>query len=167
MRFAIVVVLGCLFAAPVHAQEPVGCDKFKWPLDQERTLLTDGKAIAVVSGSSVKSSLPVAVTVSLVPFADAKLPTTPERAPRLPASFAGFLQIAAPAHDGTYKISLSSEAWIDVAQGGHLLKSAAFSGATGCEGIRKSVKFDLKAEPFTIQLSNVAANSIGVAISGN
>jgi len=167
MRFAIVVVLGCLFAAPVHAQEPVGCDKFKWPLDQERGLLTSGKAIAIASGSSLKASLPVAVTVSLVPFADAKLPTAPERAPRLPTSFAGFLQVAAPPHDGTYKISLSSEAWIDVVQAGHLLKSVAFSGATGCDGIRKSVKFDLKAEPFAIQLSNVATNSIGVAISGD
>jgi len=167
MRFAIVVVLGCLFAVPVQAQEPVGCDKFKWPLEQERTLLTSGKATAVASGSSVKSSLPVALTLSLVPFADAKLPTAPERAPRLPTSFAGFLQVAAPPHDGTYKISLSSEAWIDVVQAGHLLKSVAFSGATGCDGIRKSVKFDLKAEPFAIQLSNVATNSIGVAISGD
>ncbi len=146
MRFAIVVILGCLFAVPVHAQEPVGCDKFKWPLEQERTLLTSGKAIAVASGSSLKSSLPVALTLSLAPFADAKLPTAPERAPRLPTSFAGFLQVAAPAHDGTYKISLSSEAWIDVMQAGHMVKSMAFSGATGCEGIRKSVKFDLKAD---------------------
>ncbi|MGO9702631.1 MAG: hypothetical protein ACLPX7_25610 [Xanthobacteraceae bacterium] len=167
MRFAIVVVLGCLCAVPVHAQEPVGCDKFKWPLDQERGLLTSGKAIAIASGSSLKASLPVAVTVSLVPFADAKLPTAPGRAPRLPTSFAGFLQVAAPPHDGAYKISLSSEAWIDVVQAGHSLKSVAFSGATGCEGIRKSVKFELKAEPFAIQLSNVATNSIGVAISGD
>lgn len=167
MRFAIVVVLGWLFAAPVHAQEPVGCDKFKWPLDQERELLTSSKAIAVTSGSSLKASLPVAVTINLVPFADAKLPTAPQRAPRLPTSFAGFLQVAAPPHDGTYKISLSSEAWIDVVQAGQLLKSVAFSGATGCDGIRKSVKFDLTAEPFAIQLSNVATNSIGVAISGD
>jgi hypothetical protein len=43
----------------------------------------------------------------------------------------------------------------------------AFSGATGCEGIRKSVKFDLKAEPFAVQLTNVPNNSIGVAISGD
>jgi hypothetical protein len=164
MRAAIVVTLGCLFAAPVQAQEPVGCDKFKWPLDQERSLLTSNKTAAVASGSSVTSKLPVAVTVGLVPFADAKLPTPPERAPRLPTSFAGFLQVAAPSHDGTYKVSLSSEAWIDVAQAGHLLKSLAFSGAMGCEGIRKSVKFDLKAEPFTIQLSNVPSNSIGVVI---
>jgi hypothetical protein len=167
MRVAIVVILGCLFAAPVRAQEPVGCDKFKWPLDQERSLLTSGKAATVASGSSVTSQIPAAVTVNLVPFADAKLPVTPERAPRLPTSFAGFIQVAAPAHDGTYKISLSSEAWIDVVQAGHSLKSVAFSGATGCEGIRKSVKFDLKAEPFAVQLTNVPNNSIGVAISGD
>jgi hypothetical protein len=167
MRVAIVVILGWLFAAPAHAQEPVGCDKFKWPLDQERSLLTSGKAAAVASGSSVTSQIPVAVTVNLAPFADAKLAVTPERAPRLPTSFAGFIQVAAPTHDGTYKISLSSEAWIDVVQAGHSLKSVAFSGATGCEGIRKSVKFDLKAEPFAVQLTNVPNNSIGVAISGD
>ncbi len=166
MRVAFVVILGCLFAAPVHAQEPVGCDKFKWPLDQERSLLTSSKTATVASGSSLTSQPPAAVTVNLVPFADAKLPMAPQRAPRLPTSFAGFLQIAAPPHDGTYKISLSSEAWVDVVQTGQMLKSVAFSGATGCEGIRKSVKFELKAEPFTIQLSNVPGNSIGVAVSG-
>ena len=52
-------------------------------------------------------------------------------------------------------------------QDGHAVKSAAFSGATGCEGIRKSVKFDLAAAPFTIQLSGVAANSIRIAITGD
>jgi len=167
MKLAIIVVASSLIAAPVHAQEPVGCDKFKWPLDNERSLLTSKDEPTVASGTSVKASLPVAVMVTLVPFADAKLPTAPERAPRLPESFAGFIQMSAPPHDGTYKLSLSSEAWIDVVQGGHLLKSVSFTGATGCTGIRKSVKFDLKAEPFTVQLSNVPTNSIGVAISGD
>ena len=26
----------CVSAAPALAQEPAGCDKFKWPLDKER-----------------------------------------------------------------------------------------------------------------------------------
>jgi hypothetical protein len=153
MRAAIVVILGCLFAAPVHAQEPVGCDKFKWPLDQERSLLTSAKAAAVASGSSVTSKLPVAVTLGLVPFADAKLPTPPERAPRLPTSFAGFLQIAAPAHDGTYKISLSSEAWIDVAQAGHLLKSVAFQRCNRLRGHsqKREIRFEGRAVYYSAQ----------------
>ena len=58
MRVAFVVILGCLFAAPVHAQEPVGCDKFKWPLDQERSLLTSSKTATVASGSSANIPAP-------------------------------------------------------------------------------------------------------------
>ena len=52
---------------------------------------------------------------------------------------------------------LSSEGWIDVVQDGHAVKSAAFSGALGCEGVRKSVKFDLAAQPLTLELSGVPA----------
>jgi hypothetical protein len=47
------------------------------------------------------------------------------------------------------------------------VKSTAFSGALGCEGIRKSVKFDLAAAPFTVELSGVKADSIKLAISGD
>jgi hypothetical protein len=167
MKSVIIVLVGCMIAVPALAQEPAGCDKFKWPIDKERGLLTSKDAPTVASGSSVAPALPVAMTVTLVPFADAKLPAAPERAPRLAASFAGFIQVAAPARDGTYKISLSSDAWIDVVQAGHLVKSTAHSGATACEGIRKSVKFDLKAEPFAVQLSNAPTNAIGVAISAD
>jgi hypothetical protein len=62
---------------------------------------------------------------------------------------------------------LSAEGWIDVAQAGQAVKSTAFSGAMGCEGIRKSVKFDLAAAPFTVELSGVKADSIKLAVSGN
>jgi hypothetical protein len=167
MKLVFILLAGCVIAAPALAQEPAGCDKFKWPIDKERSLLTSREAATVVSGTGVKSALPVVVTVTLVPFADAKLPIAPERAPRLPSSFAGFFQVPAPARDGIYKISLSSEAWIDVVQDGHLVKSQGFTGATACEGIRKSVKFDLKAEPFAVQLSNVPTSSIRIAVTAN
>ena len=166
MKLFIGVLAGCVIASSALAEEPVGCDKFKWSIEQERNLLIN-KAPNVSSGSSVASAFPVAVTVALVPYADAKLPSAPERAPRLPASNAGFVQVGAPARDGTYKISLSTDAWVDVVQAGHLVKSLTHSGATGCEGIRKSVKFELKAEPFAVQLSNAPGNSVGLAISGD
>ncbi len=85
----------------------------------------------------------------------------------MPSSYAGFVQAPAPGHEGVYRISLTAEGWIDVVQGGHSLKSQGFSGATGCEGIRKSVKFELKAEPFTVEFTNVAGGTIGVAITGD
>jgi hypothetical protein len=103
--------------------------------------------------------------VTLLPSAEVKLPIAPERAPKSNNTFAGFIEASAPAQKGTYKITLSSEGWIDIVQNGERLKSIAATGATGCDGIRKSVKFELAKTPFTVQFSGVEANSIGVAIS--
>jgi hypothetical protein len=166
VRSLFIALVVCSIAAPCLAQEPVGCDNFKWPLDKERAMLT-GDTPTVASGTSLAHALPVSVIVALKPFADANLPMAPERAPKSPTSFAGFIEVGAPARAGTYKISASSEVWIDVVQDGHTVKSAGFSGATGCEGIRKSVKFDLAAQPFTVELSSIQADSIRIAITGD
>jgi hypothetical protein len=164
MRFAFSTLAACAIAAPAFAEEPIGCDKFKWPIDKELRVMI-GDTIAIPSGSTLPNALPVSVIVSLKHLADAKLPAPPEREPKLPDSFAGFVQAAAPAQAGTYKINLSAEGWIDVVQDGQTVKSTAFSGALGCEGIRKSVKFDLAAKPFTIELSGVTASSIRIAVT--
>jgi hypothetical protein len=168
VKTALAALIAFAVAAPCLAQEPkqepVGCDKFKWPLDKERATLTGTDLPKLASGASITWPIPWATLVTLAPFADTKLPTPPERAPKSPSSFAGFLQVHAPAKAGTYKITLSSEGWIDVVQNGHAVKSSAFSGATGCEGVRKSVKFDLASQPLTIELSGVPENTIGVAV---
>jgi hypothetical protein len=166
VKFPIIVLVGCTIAAPCLAQEPVGCDKFKWPLDKERATLNGTDLPKVTSGTNISWPVPFATTVALVPFAEAKLPTAPERAPKSPTAFAGFVQAPAPAKPGSYKVTLSSEGWIDVIQDGQTVKSSAFSGAMGCEGIRKSVKFDLAAKPFTVELSNMPADIVRIAITG-
>jgi len=51
-------------------------------------------------------------------------------------------------------------------QGGGRLKSIAATGATDCDGVRKSVKFELAKAPFTVQFSGIEASSVGVVISG-
>ena len=165
MRPAIIVLVACLIAAPCLAQEPVGCDKFKWPLDKERATLNGTDLPKIASGASVTFPIPFGTIVALVPFADAKLPAPPERAPKSPDTFAGFFQAPAPKQPGSYKITLSAEGWIDVAQADQAVKSTAFSGALGCEGIRKSVKFDLAAAPFTVELSGIKADEIKIVIS--
>lgn len=163
----VIALAVCSIAAPCLAQEPVGCDKFKWPLDTERAMLTAADVPSVASGDSVAKPLPLTIAVALVSFADAKLPLPPERAPKSAATFAGFIAFLAPARAGTYKVTASASAWIDVAQAGKLVKSSDFSGAVGCAGIRKSVKFDLAAAPFTVEVSGVEANSIRLAITGD
>ena len=118
-------------------------------------------------GSRLLHAVPdKAIKIALRPFADAKLPSPPERAPKDPAkSFAGYVQVGAIKTAGVYAVSLSSGAWLDAIQGGKPLKTVAFSGATDCDGIRKVVKFDLRAEPLLLQLSSVPADAIVLAIT--
>jgi hypothetical protein len=167
LKRVIVALFACTIAAPALAQEPVGCDKFKWPLDKERATLTGTDLPKVNSGGRVPWPIPWATIVALKPLADAKLPTPPEFAPKTPDSFAGFMQVRAPAKAATYKVTLSAEGWIDVVQNDHAVKSSAFTGALGCDGVRKSVKFDLAAAPFIIELSGVKGEEIKMTVSGD
>jgi hypothetical protein len=167
VRSALIVLAACVITVPALAQEPVGCDKFKWPLDKERATLTGTDLPKIVSGTAVPFPLPFGAIVALKPVADAKLPTPPEQAPKSSDSFAGFFAVPAPKRAGSYKITVSDPAWIDVIQAGQTVKSADFSGALGCDGVRKSVKFDLAAAPFTVELSGIKADEIKLAISGD
>ena len=166
MRFFSLVTVVCALVLPALAQEPVGCDKFRWSLDKERATLTGTDLPKVAPGSEVKWPLPFATMVALVPLIDAKLPIAPERSPKSQDTFGGSIQIAAPVKPGTYRITLSSAGWIDVVQDGHRVGSMAATGAIGCEGVRKSVKFELAASPFIVQLTGIEANTIGLVISG-
>jgi hypothetical protein len=161
----LVLLALCVSVAPALAQEPVGCDKFKWPLDKERATLTGSDLPKLASGSRAQWPLPFATTVTLLPFNEVKLPAAPERAPKASNTFAGYIEASAPAQSGMYKVTLSSEGWVDVVQNGERLKSIAATGATGCDGVRKSVKFELAKTPFTVQFSGVGVGSVGVAIS--
>jgi hypothetical protein len=152
-----------LIVPRAFAQEPIGCDKFKWPLDRERALLANAKPLA--SAGNAAAANDAAVKLALVPFGAAKLPAPPSRAPKAKNSMAGFVTLPAPAKAGTYRVTLSASAWIDVVQAGKEVKSTAFSGATGCEGVRKSVKFELAAKPFVIELSGTAAPEVALVVT--
>jgi hypothetical protein len=163
MRKLLVIALLAGAAAPAWAEEPSGCDKFKWNIDHERAVLTAPDRVKLVSGSEMATMPSTGITLSLVAPADAKLPSSPERAPK-DGTFAGFARVKTAPKPGTYTISVSAGAWIDVVQEGHLLKPKAFSGATDCDGIRKTMKYELSANPFTVQVSGSKDSSISVAI---
>ena len=164
MRKSLFVALTLLAAGPAFAaEEPSGCGKFKWNIDHARALLTAPDRAKLGPGSELATLPSTGITIALVAPADAKLPTPPERAPK-DGTFAGFTKFPAVAKAGSYTVSLSSGAWIDLVQDGHFLKPTAFSGARDCEGIRKTVKFDLSATPFVIQISGARENSLSIAI---
>ena len=164
MQKSLFVALVLLTAAPaMAADEPCGCDKFKWNIDHARAALTAPDRMKLITGSELAALPATAVTISLVAPADAKLPTPPERAPK-DGTFAGFAKFPPVPKAGSYTVSLSNGAWLDLVQDGHFLKPTAFSGATDCDGIRKTVKFDLSATPFVLQISGARENSLSIAI---
>jgi hypothetical protein len=164
MRKTFLVALTLLAVSPTFAaEEPSGCDKFKWNIDHARAALTAPDRAKLNTGSELAALPTSAVTIALVAPADAKLPTPPERAPK-EGTFAGFAKITSAPKAGSYTVSLSNGAWIDVVQDGHFLKPTAFSGARDCEGIRKTMKYDLSASPFVLQISGARENSLSVAI---
>ena len=164
MHKPFLVALLLLGAAPAWAaEEPSGCDKFKWPIDHERAALTAPDRVKLVSGGELAAVPSTGMTLALRPPADAKLPTPPERAPK-EGTFAGFTSFKNAPKAGIYTISLSAGGWVDVTQDGHFLKPKAFSGATDCDGIRKTMKYELSASPFVMQVSGTREDSISIAI---
>ena len=164
MRKLLLAASLVLVSAPAFAaEEPSGCDKFKWPIDHARAALTAPDRAKLASGTEQAALPSTGITLALVTPGDAKLPTPPERAPK-DGTFAGFTSFKTAPKAGLYTISLSAGAWVDVVQDGHFLKPKAFSGATDCDGIRKTMKYELSASPFVLQVTGARENSISVAI---
>lgn len=145
------------------AEEPSGCDKFKWPIEHERAALTAPDRVKLASGAEIAAVPATGMTIALLAPAEAKLPTPPERAPK-EGTFAGFASFKTAPKAGLYTVSLSASAWLDVIQDGHPLKPKGFSGATDCDGIRKTMKYEISAAPFVLQISGARDNAVSVAI---
>src|ERR1700674_4503255 len=164
MRAPLVIAFVLVGAVPAWAaEEPSGCDKFKWNIDHERAALTAPDRVKLASGGEVAALPSTGMTLGLSAPADAQLTTPPERAPK-EGTFAGFTSFKAPPKAGIYTVSLSAGAWVDLVQEGRPLKPKAFSGATDCDGIRKTMKYEISASPFVLQISGTKENSISIAI---
>jgi len=149
-------------AAGARADEPQGCDAFKWPLGPERAALTAPDRVSLTSGDALP--LGAAAHLALTPLADAKLDKPPERAPSDPKSFAGLVHLPTPPNIGVYKVTISGEGWIDLIQGEAFSKPISFSGAVGCDGMRKSVKFRLEG-PATLQVTGAKTADISLIVT--
>ena len=164
MRAPFFIAAMLLAAARAQAaEEPSGCDKFKWNIERERAALTAPDRIGLASGGELAAPPATGMTLALRAPAEAKLPSPPERAAK-EGTFSGFATFKSPPKAGTYTVSLSAGGWVDLVQDGHPLKPKAFSGATDCEGIRKTMKYDISASPFVLQVSGTREDSVSIAI---
>jgi hypothetical protein len=163
VRAPLLVALALLAAGPAWAEDPSGCDRFKWPIGRERAALTAPDRVKLASDAGPAALPSTGLILALRAPAEAGLPSPPERAPKQ-GTFAGFASFKSPSKPAIYTVSLSTYAWVDVVQDGQFLKPKATSGATDCVGIRKTMKYELSASPFVLQVSGIEADSISVAI---
>lgn len=157
--------LVCLPAA-ARAAEAAGCDGFLWPLATELAWMKAEAAEQAASGATLKA-LPAdkAIELALAPDAKVAYAARPTRTPKAEdaASFGGVVAIENPGA-GHYQVTLSAHGWIDVVQNGAPLEATGHTGATGCDGIRKSVRFEIGPGPVAIQVSGVQADRIRFTI---
>lgn len=140
------------------AEDTPACATFAWSVAREQSAFASPSLSTLASGSALPREAS-AVQLMLKPAGEVALPVPSERAKK-PDTFSGLVTAAVPAA-GTYQVTLSDEAWIDVSQDGRsTLKPAAHSGKVGCPDVRKSVRFALDAGSVTIQISRAARPQI-------
>jgi hypothetical protein len=157
---SLVLVLTILGAAPALADE-AACKDFKWDLSREQGWL-QATPPTLASGATLAKD-EGAATLQLSAVDTLTFGTPPDHKPAA-GSFGTIVSLPPLDKAGIYQVTLSDEAWIDVIQAGTSVKSTAFTGVKGCPGLRKSVRFDLKPGPVTLQISGVKVQTINLAV---
>ena len=150
---------------PASAAED-GCGKFAWPLAREQALLAAADKAERESGSRHSRPSPkTAFVVNLQPGAEAAFAMPPERKPQGGALVRRRDPVSPRLEKpGIYQVTLSEEAWIDVVQDDRYARSVGSTGRGDCPGLRKSVRLDLGAAPFVLQISGVTSELVDVAV---
>lgn len=148
------------------AEEHAACSGLAWPLETEVSLMTSSDTVALDNGAEIASPPEKAITVTLKPSAEVKMPVPAGVKKKALGSdtYSGWFTLTDLSAPGTYQVTLSREGWIDVAQNGALLQSTGFTGHRDCKAFRKSVRFSLAAGPATVQISGTPAEKVTVVV---
>jgi len=160
-RLIFTIAVTALLPLPASAESP-RCAALNQTLAHERSLLQNNTA-PLVSGSTLDAT-ERAVRLTLQPFADALLLKEPERAPAATGGHAGYVAIAAPP-PGVYRITIATDAWVDVIENSGFVRPIASEGARGCDGLRRRLSFRLSGSPVVVQFSGVASDHVVFALT--
>jgi hypothetical protein len=111
-----------------------------------------------------KATLPIgkAVTGGLHPTRQVDYATQPEK-PGGSVAHGGLFQLVV-AQAGTYRIGISSGAWIDVLRDGKAVASTTHGQGPACSTLRKMVDFPLQPGRYVVQVSGNGGEKIGVMV---
>lgn len=147
-----------------EAKDMAACAAFKWPIDKERAAFENPDLEKLSSDTSKGPWGKQAFALQLKPAKDIAFPIPLPDKKNPPNTFGGTLSFAAPAAAGPYQITISNHSWIELVQDGAALKPVDHSGAKGCDGIRKSIRFNIGAAPVTLQVSGSTDETVNVSI---
>lgn len=168
MRFkgAIAALAGAVLvgAAPVTIARAAeeGCH-FNWPLETEIGWFKAAKVEDVASGTELPGVVDEALSLALLPLADAKLPVPPSRTRDGDGPNAGAVTFA-DVVAGTYQVTIASDGWVDLVQGGAALKAGEHTGSRTCADARKSVRYQVAAGKLTVQVSAASGSTVKIAV---
>jgi hypothetical protein len=166
MRAGAIILAMFAMVGPTAAED-TGCGNFAWPLTHERVQFAAADKPRVAAGTEFVAIPANAIVLSLQPAAQATFVLPPERKQKSENWFGGVLRFSASEKSGVYQVTLSDEAWVDIVQDGRYARSIGSTGRGDCTGLRKSIRFELNAAPFVLQLSGVATATIVLAINRN
>ena len=144
-----------------QAQEGTGCAAFKWHIDREQTAFA-GEGVPTVSAGAQLHGIMEAASLKLAKQEGMTFDVAPTHKPKNNPAFAGVFQTPPILVAGPYLVTISNDGWIDVVQGGRLLRQTAFSGAKGCHDVRKSVRFDLAQGPATVMITDAPQDTLKI-----
>lgn len=164
--FAVAIFLASAWSNQGFAAGTGGCESFAWPLKTELAWMTAPDSDAAQSGVTLAAPPLKAIALTLQPVDAVKFDVAPTGKGKAEEgkAFGGVLKFDGVAEPGLYQVSLSGPGWIDVIQNGKALATEAHTGKSDCEGLRKSVRFEIGAGPFAVQLNGVPGDSIKIAI---
>ena len=153
-----------------HQADPAECAKL--PQDLKAVVAAmDGSGRKLESLATRSEMSPLApalqrLDVALHPADRVSLTATPKTEKKAEGqTFAGFLAFSVP-HDGNYRVSADTAAWIDVLDGDRVLERTKLNRRVQCGRVHKSIGFALKAGvTYWLQLSGSKTREVQLMIT--
>jgi hypothetical protein len=157
-------VSGLLCAA---ARADDACAGFTWNVAHERALFVSA-AQALNAGRNAAAAPAIETDrlydLALAPNEQVQLPAPNKKAHGAGMGSAGLVRLQIT-KAGSYRISVGSPMWVDLASGSTLIGSSDFAGQHGCDAPHKIVQYDLQPGAFVLQLTGGSGNHVRVTVT--
>jgi len=169
MAGAAVAILAGVTAPAARATDADPCTGFKWDVSRELAVMRQAPQAITAARKPGANLAQIKVgtlyALQLAAQAAVTFVTSPAKSHPSDGATADLVRLRVD-QAGRYRVSITSGHWVDIVDGGVLLKSLGFQGHTGCERPRKIVEFDLAADRgLILQLSGATDAEVGMAVT--